>query len=152
MQHRTQVTEKLKELDTNWKQKTSDETFLEKRPDFDKVVTQGAKDQTWLCSPMMAVMLKNSDVGPDVAYELASNPAESRRIAGLSEEQQLLEFGRMEGRALYAKEAEAVAQPSTPRPTEAPKPPSDRSRGSGGKFVTSEVALYDRMLEETAKD
>lgn len=152
LQYRTQVTEKLKELDTNWKTKISDESFVEKHPDFDQLVTQGAKNNAWQCSPTMAVLLKSSDVGPDVAYQLAKNPEESRRIAGLSEEQQVLEFGRMEGRALYAREVASTQQTPAPRPTQAPTPPAERSRGAGGKFVASEKALYDRMLEETAKD
>jgi hypothetical protein len=143
------VEQQIEAIETSWKGALEAPEVVEAYPDFDEKVTKGADRQEWACSLPMAVLIKRSDVGPDIAYELASNPDESRRIASLSLEEQLLEFGRLEGRASALKGTARSAAPAPKKvPSSAPPPPANRSRGSGGKFANPQDALYDRMLSE----
>ena len=138
----------IQAIESRWSAAIQSEEITSKYADFDQKVTEGAAKGTWDCSPLGALLIKNSEVGPDIAYHLASNPAESKRIAALDPSEQLLEIGRLEGRFLYAREA---AQNEAPKPklvTDAPPPPADRSRGAGGKFVSDERALYRKMLSD----
>jgi hypothetical protein len=150
LQETAAVEAKIEAMETKWKGAIDTDDIKEAYPDFDEKVTKGADRKDWFCSPTMAVLIKNSDVGPHVAYELASNAAESKRLASLSPEEQLLEFGRLEGRALAKRElaASAASEPAPKRTTNAPPPPDARSRGNGGKFASPQDALYDKMLTE----
>jgi hypothetical protein len=139
--------QELDAIEQGWKGAISKPEIAEKYPDFAEKVTQGAADQKWECSVPMALLIKNSDVGPDVAYELASNPTEAARLAKMDPQDLLLEFGRLEGR-VSAKASAPAAPPAPKRTTDAPKPPSNRSRGSGGQFSTEQDALYSKMLSE----
>ena len=95
-------------------------------------------------TPVMALAMKTSEQGPDVAYFLASNPGESERIAALSPLEQAREMGRLEGRYAYQE------TPSVRRVTNAPNPPTDLTRGGGGKFQTSadtdDFAAFDKSF------
>jgi len=137
----------IAEIETGWKGAISEPSVAEQYPDFEEKVTKGADRKDWACTPVMAVLIKRSDVGVHVAYDLASNADESRRIAALSPEQQLYEIGRIEGRVSAALTAKG-AEPAPKRATNAPSPPEARSRGAGGKFATDGDALYDKMLRE----
>tara|TARA_R110000868_G_C10515386_1_gene732551 strand:- start:53 stop:577 length:525 start_codon:yes stop_codon:yes gene_type:complete len=46
----------------------------------------------------MAEVIKESDVGPEIAYHLGSNPKEAERISKLSPYQQAKEIGRIEAK------------------------------------------------------
>lgn len=63
---------------------------------------------------VMAETIQSSEVGPDVAYYLGSNPKEADRIAKLSPFQQAKEIGRIE--------AKLVAEPVTKKTSSAPAP------------------------------
>lgn len=139
----------LDSIEQGWKGAISKPEVAERYPDFAEKVTKGAAEQKWDCTPHMALLIKNSPLGPDVAYELASNPSEATRLAGLTPQELLLEFGRVEGRVegkIAAKSADAPPAPN--RKTAAPKPPTARSRGAGGQFETEHDALYSKMLKE----
>lgn len=154
LQRETSFKAELTAIETGWKGAISKPEIAEQYPDFDEVVTQGAASEKWDCTVPMALLIKNSDVGPHIAYELAKNPAEATRLSKLDNSDLLLEFGRLEGR--HQARAEAAATPApTPAPapapartTAAPAPPTHRSRGSGGQFETEQNALYERMLKE----
>ena len=86
-----------------------------------------------------------SPVGAKIAYELAKNPAESRRINALPPLKQAAEFGKMEARLAdppvqgkLGKKA-AVSQAD---------PPVTQVRGQGGKFkadsATTDFAAFER--------
>lgn len=142
----------LNTIETGWKGAITAPEIAEQYPDFHEKVTVGAENQTWDCSVPMALLIKNSDVGPHIAYELASNPTEATRLSKLAPQELLLEFGRIEGRHMAKAEASPAPAPNpTPAPkreTAAPKPPANRSRGAGGQFETEQGAMYDRMLKE----
>lgn len=147
--HAQKIEEKIAQIETGWKGAIEVPELVEEYPDFKEKVTAGAASKAWACSPTMAILIKNSPVGPHVAYELASNADESRRIYHLSDEEQLLEFGRLEGRMTALRAAAKPAAPAPKKvPDSAPPPPEARSRGNGGKFATEGDALYERMLKE----
>lgn len=60
-------------------------------------------------TPSMADVIKDSDVGPDLAYHLGKNPREAARIAELPAHRQAAELGRLEARLSAPK-----PQPRTP--------------------------------------
>ena len=64
-------------------------------------------------SDTMAEVITASDVGPDVLYKLGTNPAEARRIAGLSPLEQARELGRIEA---------SLSRPKPKTQTNAPDP------------------------------
>jgi hypothetical protein len=63
-------------------------------------------------TPAMAEIIRDSDVGPDLAYHLGKNMAEAARIAALSPTRQAVELGRLEARVTAPK----------PLPNRAPAP------------------------------
>lgn len=139
-------------IETRWKEQTSSEEIKELYPDFDEVVTKGADAEKWVCTPLMALGIKQSPVGPHVAYELAKNPAEAERIASFTQPvEQAYQFGLLEGRIAARLEAKAAATPA-PEPrlaSAAPTPPTNRARGSGGAASSNDISgIQDRMLKE----
>lgn len=87
------------------------EDFKEEAPDYEQVVYGAGVTFT----PSMAELIAESDMGPQVAYFMAKNPAENRKIANMSRTQQAIAIGRLEGRL--------EVQAKTPRKvTQAPEP------------------------------
>ncbi len=110
--------------------------------DYDEKVIDGAHN--WPCTPEMAEAIRTSDAGGEVAYHLASNPDEARRIATLAPIAQARELGRIE--------ATLTATPKDPpsvKTTNAPKPPQAQARGAGGQFMpnaaTPNFAEFEAM-------
>ena len=116
------------------------EAAAAKYEDYHRVVIDGANRGTWACTPVMADAIKTSEAGPDVAYHLAKNPTEARRIAALSPIAQVRELTRLEVKLT------AAPQPRTA--TSAPEP-APQARGAGGKFTvspdTSDFAAFDKQ-------
>lgn len=95
----------------------------ERLPDYDIVVT----DPTLTITPLMAEVIRESDVGPEVAYHLGTNRSEAQRIAALPPHRQAAELGRLEARLSQAP-APAPATPRNPPPA----PPRTVSGVSAG--------------------
>jgi hypothetical protein len=130
---------------------------LEKYPDFDLKVIKGAEGDTpaWACPPIVAIGIRASEVGTDIAYHLATNPDEAARIASLNNIEQAREFGRLEGRFEYEASLETKATadgedtpPAPAQRSKAPTPPKKQVRGSGGQFKvppdTDDFAAFDK--------
>lgn len=113
----------------------------EKYEDYFEAVIEGADKGTWVCTPDMAEAIKESEAGADIAYHLAKNPDEARRIAGLSPYSQIRELGRIEA-GLTATSTTPQTKPLTKAPEPAP-----HARGAGGKFKvaadTSDFAAFE---------
>jgi hypothetical protein len=148
-------------LDAKWTKNLIEAN--QKYPDFQKVVVDGAEN--WDCPPVIALGIKDSDVGADVAYDLAKNPGEAKRIAKLSPLEQAREFGRLEerhsqriasekGKASEEEERKRVEEADR-KVSKAPQPPKRQVRGSGGKFGTpddtDDFLAFDRAVDERAK-
>lgn len=113
-----------------------EEATAAKYDDYEKAVYRSQ----WVCTPVMADAIKTSEAGPEVAYHLAKNPTEARRIAALSPIAQVRELTRLEVRLTSAPPAKSA--------TEAPEPPP-QARGAGGKFSvspdTDDFAAFDKQ-------
>lgn len=122
--------------DREWQSRI--EKASETMPDFEEKVLVGAQRGEWACSQDMADALRATDKGPELAYHLASNPAEAARLYRLSPALQLMELGKLEAK---------LAQPKTKTVTDAPTP-IPQARGSGGKFSvnpdTDDFAAFDQ--------
>lgn len=152
---REQLRTELNTIEDGWKTNVAAEDIAADYPDFDEVVTKGAAEEKWECSPLMALGIKSTPVGPDVAYELAKNPAEAARISKLIPVEQAFELGQLVGKHLdrraakrAAKEAAAQDAPTSKVSSSAPPPPEKRSRGSGGQYASEMGSLQERMLKE----
>jgi hypothetical protein len=115
--------------------------FAKDHPDFhDKIATD------LVCTDVMADALIDSEVGPAVAYHLANNPDEARRIAALGPLAQIRAIGKIE-----AEVAKAAPAASTTRTVSDAPPVPPTIRGAGGKFGTSpdteDFAAFERLAD-----
>jgi hypothetical protein len=106
-----------------WTKKVSEAS--KKYDDFDEVAF--AEDLP--IAPAMAAAMRDSDLGPDVAYYLGKNPSEAQRISQLSPAAQVREIGKIEARL----EMKPVRQPS-----KAPPPIDPVGSGKGSSSVNLE--------------
>lgn len=105
---------------------------LDLHDDFDEVVMQGAREGKWDLSPTLGELILDSEFGPQIAYELAKDPTESRRVAKLSPSQQAAFFGRQEAKFEAAKPSPAS---KTPKTSQASPPPKLPKGGSGSNTI-----------------
>lgn len=139
----------FQEMEQNWETQISSDEVKAEYPDFEEKVLKSANRGDWVLSPEASIFVRSSPVGAHVAHHLASDPAESRRIASLSVAEQALEIGRIEGR--YMARGTASSQPAreTPsaQPSKAPPPPKKTVRGTGGRFdvdpATDDFAAFE---------
>jgi hypothetical protein len=87
-----------------------EEQAREKYDDFEQV----AYNPSLKISTVMAQTIQASEIGPDIAYYLGSNPKEADRISRLSPFLQAKEIGKIE--------AKVAASPPTRKPSSAPAP------------------------------
>lgn len=87
-----------------------EETARDKYDDYEDVVY----NPKLAITPIMAQTIQASDMGPDVAYYLGTNPKEAERIARLPAIAQAKEIGRLE--------AKIASAPPVKRTTSAPTP------------------------------
>lgn len=107
-------------------------SFAEQTEDYEDVI-DGAENV-----PMSATMYQvfiTSDYGPALAYEMAKNPKEAARIAGLSTVAAARELGKIEARLAAKDSAEKKTEPK--QTTQAPKPltPVGTSKGTASKSL-----------------
>lgn len=156
-------------LDAKWTKNLAEKA--EAYPDFDEVVVKGAAN--WACPPVVAIAIKDSDVGPDIAYQLAKDPAEALRVSKLSPLEQAREFGRKESdfksskriseleaevAKLKGKTEDANGKPKPPARivSKAPEPPRRRVSGGGARSETpadtDDFAAFERMADKKIEE
>lgn len=105
-----------------WQERSKE--FSKDHPDFEAVVF-GA--EYLFTSDAVAELIADSEIGPQLAYHLAQNPDEERRISQLSAAAAGREIGKLEAKLTPAAETkadpDASAQPPEKRVTKAPAPP-----------------------------
>lgn len=131
---------------------TFESAGAEKFDDFDEVVTQTFglpvdDPDFWPCSQTMGELLLTSDVGPDIAYHLATNIKEAKEVFQMSPAKQAAWFGRQEAKipaeSQAAADETAGADDATKnaaaiaKTTKAPPPLNTKVKGGGGKPQTS---------------
>lgn len=100
-------------------------------PDFDQVFTDAVP-----ISEVAAEFLAESENGPKVAYHLAKNIGQARRIAALDPVRQAIELTRLE--------AKLSSAPPAKRTTKAPRPAKPISAaGSAGTFDPASASVGD---------
>lgn len=143
------VKAEIAQIDTQFRERVT--ASAEKYPDFKEKVLDTAERNEWPLTEVVGLGIKTSEVGPDVAYYLAENKDEARRIANLHPLQQAREFGRLE--AKFLSETKAPTPPKIV--TDAPKPPENRARGGGGKFAvdddTNDFAAFEAKHSRKGK-
>lgn len=95
--------------------------------DFDAKVIEGANSGSWDCSQDLALQIIDSEKGDDIAYYLASNPAEARRLSALPFRSLAREIGKLE---LTLEDAPVVK----PKVVSDVPPPPKRTAKGGGKI------------------
>ncbi len=103
-------------------------------PDFEDVLASSDMPLT----PAMEITIKESEVGPKLAYYLATHPEEGRKIAGLSPASQIRELGKIEAK---------LEQPAQTKRTNAPPPLKDirgtaSAKKDPGKMSDAEYAKW----------
>jgi len=138
-QRETQV----RTVEQTWAQRQ--DAFAKEHPDFFEKINS----DDLAITPVMADAIKTSEDGAAVAYHLATNPDEARRIAALNPLAQVRELGRLEAR-LAAPQAQTPPAEPAPQPktvSDAPAP-APLARGLRGQFKppadTEDFAAFER--------
>jgi len=124
-QTRTQQDQVRQQLVTAWEEKV--ERAEDKYEDFSSVVGELKPDNAFTAAIM------DAENGEDVAYHLAKNPKEARRIAALPPLSQAREVGKLE-----AKLQAEPAKPKTPSKAPAPITPLAGSGATPGSDAPSD--------------
>lgn len=137
------------------------EKGAEKYDDFHEVVMDNtySKDNPdgWPLSETMGQLILDSDVGPDIAYALASDVKEARRVFGLSASRQAAYFGRLEARFTESsKSTDGAGEKKTPaesvgkpvKVSNLPPPPEKTVKGKSATQPaadTQDFKAFERM-------
>ncbi len=116
-----------------------EESARDKYDDFEQV----AYNPSLPITTVMAQTIQASDVGPDLAYYLGSNPKEADRISRLSPFLQAKEIGRIE--------AKLVENPPIKKTTTAPppiKPVTAKGSGTAGYETTDPRSIQNMSTSE----
>ena len=115
-----------------------EEVARDKYDDFQQV----AYNPKLPITEVMAESIQSSDIGPDVAYYLGSNPKEAERISRLAPIVQAKEIGRIEAK-LAAEPPSAKKTSSAPAPI-SPVTPSSKGQSS---FDTTDPRAIKSMSD-----
>lgn len=106
--------------------------FAEKTPDFKEIVASVAGVPGYESNQDLELHLLHSDVGPELAYELAKmEPKEFSAIADLAPRAMAARLGRLEERIISRQTAAPPAGPSVSASSKLPPPPPKPVGGSG---------------------
>lgn len=106
----------------------------EKFADYDTV----ARNPSVPITPAMAEIIRDSDLGPDIAYHLGKNVQEAAKIAALPANRQAVELGKLEARL-------SAPRPLPKQPPAPVQPVSGIAAGGSkdpGKMSMSEYAAW----------
>jgi hypothetical protein len=134
---RREAERQQRELLTAYKER--EEAAFEKYDDFEQVVYNKALPIT----NVMAETIQASELGPDVAYYLGSNPREAERISRLSPYLQAKEIGKIE--------VKLADNPPVKRTTNAPppiKPVTAKTVGAPARDTTDPRSVKDMSTSE----
>jgi hypothetical protein len=112
-----------------------EEEAMEKYDDYKQV----AYNPNIPISQVMAETIRGSDIGPDLAYYLGSNPQEAHRISQLPAYLQAKEIGKLE--------LKLESNPPAKRTSSAPAPinPITPTGGGGGRYDTTDPRSVKTM-------
>lgn len=151
-----------------------EEAGTERFDDFQEVVLDTVTlpktdPAAWPLSATIGQLILESEFGPEVAYALASDPKEAKRVDKLSDAEKQRWFFRQEAKFEAEKssadasgEQESVSgrattskQPAQRAATNAPPPPRKRSSGAGStsgvSADTQDFAAFEAMARQTTR-
>jgi hypothetical protein len=129
-----------REIATNSSWSEREEAAREKYDDFERVALSHPANGGPTISNEMAAVIKESEIGPEIAYYLGKNTAESRRIATLSPLSQAREIGKIE--------ASLTANPPAKKTSSAPEPiKTVGTRSSTPKYDTTDPRSIKTMSD-----
>lgn len=141
---------KVAERDARVQQTTVDtsfgerlDTFVDAHSDFDQVVRTDPNEGGPAISAYMMEVIKESDIGPEVAYYLGKNVAESHRIFALSPLQQAKELGRIEA---------SLSSGNTPPARRTSSAPDPIKPVAGNRGTTLKVDVSDPRSDKSMSD
>ena len=102
---------RVHEATRNWAKKEAE--FIKSKPDYVEKVLEA---RTLPISREIQMELRDSELGPQIAYHLVENPEKAAAIMSLPFKEQLKEIGRIEARL------EATKTPAKPAVSQAPTP------------------------------
>lgn len=144
-----QVRAELQQEQAQAKIRTRDESFVKRQMEFAKDKPDYQEKAFYApMSDAMVEIIKESDVGPAVAYFLGNNRDIAQRIATMSERDAAREIGKIEARLEVPKPA-AVIPPKT-KVSEAP-PPVPKIEASGDPVIKRELSDATLSDAEFAK-
>lgn len=112
--------------------------------DFQETVT----DPALKISQALGTLIVDSELGPRIAYEMATDPKEARKVSQMSAVQQAAWFGRREAQ-LSSAAPDAGAQDTARKATKSPKPLSDIEHGGSASTPatpsTNDFASFERL-------
>lgn len=117
------------------------QSFRSKHDDFDELLQEGLSDVP--ASPALEQVIKSSDVGPELLYELAKDPAEAARIARLPAMSLAREIGKLEAR--ITSKASSEKNPEPKKITNAPKPLTPVNARGGKTEKSPEEMSYQEF-------
>jgi hypothetical protein len=121
----------VQEREQSWRQKEA--KTAERYEDYEEVT----KSEELSITPVMAEAIKDSDMGPEVAYYLGKNPQDALRISQLSPAAQVRELGKIEAR-LELKPAVKQASKAPP-----PVDPVGGGKGAAANLESVSQAEYE---------
>lgn len=135
--------------------------FTEKATDTYEDFAEVVFDESNKFSTTVVELSLESEHGAQIAYELALDPKEQRRLAGLTPAQQAKWFGKREIELESSKttdgeqgEGEGAEKPAA-KGSKAPPPPKHQTRGNGGtggvSAATDDFAAFERMAMGTGR-
>jgi hypothetical protein len=131
------------------KYKSFETSGLTRYDDFDEVVTESAKRGEWALSPILASLLVDSDNGPDIAYHLATTPAEASKVFAMTPAQQARWFGQRDAVLSSAPGASGRVVDTARVVSQAPDVPRREARGSGSRQQvspdTNDFAAFEKL-------
>jgi predicted nucleic acid-binding protein len=101
-----------------------------KYEDFQDAINEASAAGAQL-TPDLALLVAESEVGEDVVYHLAKNPAEAKALVAQGPLAMAKAFGKLEARF------EKTAEKPKAKTTGAPPPPAHNARGSNGRFAAT---------------
>lgn len=124
---------------------------LTRYDDFHEVVTESAQRGEWSLSPILASLLVDSDNGPDIAYHLASNPAEAAKVFAMTPAQQARWFGQRDAVLASAPGATGRTVDTSRVISQAPDVPRREARGTGSRQQvapdTTDFAAFEKLAQ-----
>ncbi len=138
------ASQKAATVATTWQQRA--EAAKADLPDFDTVLAASEAPM----SRAMAAAIQESDLGPQVAYHLAQNPALAEKLAGMSELGAAREIGKLEA-ILSAPKKPETADPAPKKVTTAPTPPTVIGAGRSTTGDPSKMSMNDYIAWRNAQ-